>query len=64
MSVKNDCVVYVDFQSLTQTSARTSQSVEHYEHEASFHTTIITIEEYERKKIIDELVERAENLTW
>ena len=33
-------------------------------YETAIHSTIVTIEEYERKKIIDELVDRAESIIW
>lgn len=62
MSVENEGVVYVNFKSVSQTSDRETTIFEGYE--TTIHSTIVTIEEYERKKIIDDLVERAESIIW
>ncbi|EDU0502595.1 TPA: hypothetical protein ACH1J1_003885 [Klebsiella pneumoniae] len=62
MSVENEGVVYVNFKSVSQSSDREKTIFEGYE--TTTHSTIVTIEEYERKKIIDELVERAESIIW
>ncbi len=62
MSVENEGVVYVNFRSVSQSSDCETMIFEGYE--TAIHSTIVTIEEYERKKIIDELVERAESIIW
>ncbi|EPP7096819.1 TPA: hypothetical protein ACTW38_004918 [Klebsiella michiganensis] len=62
MSVENEGVVYVNFKSVSQSSDCEKTVFEGYD--VAIHSTIVTIEEYERKKIIDELVERAESKIW
>ncbi len=62
MSVENDCVVYVNFKSFSEEECAENEQMEYYE--TSLTSSIITIEEYERRKTIDELVERADNLIW
>ena len=48
MSVENEGVVYVNFKSVSQSSDREKTIFEGYE--TTTHSTIVTIEEYERKK--------------
>jgi len=62
MSVENDSVVYVNFKSLTEATNDHNEQVEYYS--SNMYSSIVTIEEYERNKTIDELVERADNLIW
>lgn len=62
MSVENDSVVYVDFELLTEGTNNYNGQVEYYG--STKNSTIVTIEEYERRKIINELVECADNLVW